>query len=106
MGSRSESLIQKVDKKVMQPNLALWPVPVSETLSTIGSVVPILFDITVGIVMGYRLYGLGARFFSSAQCPDWVWGPLNLLSYGYQELKKKPRGVKCGQRADNLASIC
>jgi hypothetical protein len=47
MGSRSEGLIQKVEKEVMQPSLALWPVAISETLNTIGSVIPILFDITV-----------------------------------------------------------
>jgi hypothetical protein len=58
-------------------------------------------DSSVSIVMGYRLEGLGsipgsARFFSSLQHPDRLWGPLSLLSNGYQGLF--PRGCKAAQR--------
>jgi hypothetical protein len=28
----------------------------------------------------------GRDFFSSSLCPDWLWGPLGLLSNGYQGL--------------------
>jgi hypothetical protein len=28
----------------------------------------------------------GKRFFSSPQCPDWLWGPPSLLYNGYQGL--------------------
>jgi hypothetical protein len=38
-----------------------------------------------------------ARYFSSPQCPDWVWDPLSLLSSGYHGhflLEWSGRGVK------------
>jgi hypothetical protein len=43
----------------------------------------------VGIAMGYRLDDLGlipigARFFSSPQHPDSLWGPPNLLSIEHE----------------------
>jgi hypothetical protein len=48
-------------------------------------------DSSVGIATGYGLDGPGAvpggaRFFSSPQCPDQLWGPPNLLLNGYLEL--------------------
>jgi hypothetical protein len=44
---------------------------------------------SVGIATGYVLdgrdsiSGKGKRFFSTPQRPDWLWGPLSLLSNGY-----------------------
>jgi hypothetical protein len=49
-------------------------------------------DGSVGIATGYGLddrgvvvrVPVGSRIFSSPQRPDWLWGPLNLLSNGYR----------------------
>jgi len=49
------------------------------------------------------ILGRGWEFFSSTPCPDWLWGPLMLLSNGYCRLFPWGRGVKqLGHKADHL----
>jgi hypothetical protein len=55
-------------------------------------------DSVVGIATGYGLddrevgvrIPVGSGILSSSICPDWFWGPPNILSNGYQDLF--PRG--------------
>jgi hypothetical protein len=63
------------------------------TLSTLISLILIQSrDSAVGIATGYGLddrgvgvrVPVGSRIFSSPSRPDWLWGPLNLLSNGYR----------------------
>jgi hypothetical protein len=58
------------------------------------------WDSSVGIAMGYGLKnrgirssiaGRGKKFFPSAQCPDLIWDPPNLVYNGYRGL------IPCGQ---------
>jgi hypothetical protein len=53
-----------------------------------------LFGIATGYGLDDRWIGIqapvGSRIFSSPLRPDWLWGPLNLLSNGYRRLF--PRG--------------
>jgi hypothetical protein len=64
-------------------------------------------DSVVGMATGYGMddrgvgvqVPVGSRIFSSPHHPSWLWGPLNLLSNGYQDLS--PRIKWPGHEADH-----
>jgi hypothetical protein len=64
---------------------------------------------SVGMAIGYRLedrgsiQGMGKRFSSSPQHPDWPWGPSSLLNNGYQEGGISSRVKRPERKADYSA---